>query len=244
MLDPVRGCDMFRRMKQTLFVVFDTETSCQAFPVYDMAWRIVDRQGREYNSGSYFMPDVIERITPIFRKHEEYPEYVAKGHVEQRFYQDVKDIFNRQVKTLRDRGHRIVLVAYNADFDRKALKRTAELMGGSRRSRFFRFEPEWIDLWQYWAESAPLHYTSERLTESGNWKSSLEEVYRFENHNPEGYVEKHTAWSDTDDAISVLEKVLRRKKRMPIYKGDAWMPGGWRALQKRCPGPGKKLALS
>ena len=125
-------------MKQTLFVVFDTETSCQAFPVYDMAWRIVDRQGREYNRGSYFMPDIIERITPIFRKHEEYPEYVAKGHVEQRFYQDVKDTFNRQVKTLREKGHRILLVAYNADFDRKALKRTAELMGGSRRSRFFR----------------------------------------------------------------------------------------------------------
>jgi hypothetical protein len=231
-------------MKQTLFVVFDTETSCQAFPVYDMAWRIVDRQGREYNRGSYFMPDVIERITPIFRKHEEYPEYVAKGHVEQRFYQDVKDIFNRQVKTLREKGHRILLVAYNADFDRKALKRTAELMGGSRRSRFFRFEPEWVDLWQYWAESAPLHYTSERLTENGNWKSSLEEVFRFENHNPEGYAEKHTAWSDTDDAISVLEKVIRRKKRLPVYKGDAWMSGGWRALQKRCPGPGKTLALS
>jgi hypothetical protein len=218
-------------MKQTLFVVFDTETSCQAFPVYDLAWRIVDRQGREYGRGSYFMPDVIDRITPI-------------GHVEERFYQDVKDTINRQIKTLREKGHRILLVAYNADFDRKALKRTAELMGGSRRSRFFRFEPEWIDLWQFWAESAPLHYKTEKLTESGQYKSSLEEVYRFENHYPEGYVEKHTAWSDTDDALSVLYNVFRRKKRLPVYKGDAWMPGGWRALQKRCPGPGKTLSLS
>lgn len=231
-------------MKQTLFIVFDTETSCQAFPVYDLAWKIVDRQGREYGRGSYFMPDVIDRITPIFRKHEEYPEWITRGYVERRFYQDVKDIFNHQVRQLKKQGHRVILVAYNADFDRKALKRTAELMGGHRNSRFFLFEPEWIDLWQYWAESAPLHYKTEKLTDSGQYKSSLEEVFRFENNYPEGYEERHTAWSDTDDALSVIMQVFRRKKKMPVIKGDDWMPGGWRALRKRCPGPGKPLSLS
>jgi len=214
------------------------------FPVFDLAWQVIDRQGKVYGHGSYFMQDVLDRITPVFRNHEKYPEYEIAGHVTRRFYQDVKDIFNAQLRTLRKQGHRIILVAYNADFDRKALKRTAELMGGSRESRFFLFEPEWIDLWQYWAESVPLHYKSNKLTESGQYKSTLEEVFKFENHNPEGYTEKHTAWSDTEDAISVLLRVIRRKKKMPVYKGDAWMPGGWRALQKRCPGPGKPLSPS
>lgn len=225
--------------KPSLFVVFDTETSCSSFPVFDLAWRTVDRQGREYGRGSYFMPNVVNRITPIYKKHEEYPSFVEQGHVKRRYFQDVKDTFNAEVRQHLKAGHRVLLVAYNADFDRKALKRTAELMGGDRHRKFFTFEPLWIDLWQWWAESAPRHYKSERLTESGNWKSGLEDVYRFENDFPEGYMEKHTAWSDTDDALSVFHKVVARKKRIPVYRGDEWMPGGWRALQKRCPGPGK-----
>jgi len=74
-----------------------------------------------------------------------------------------------------------------------------------------------LDIWGNWANSAPKAYTAP-VTASGRFLSTTaQNVYRFEAQLPD-FIEAHTAYEDTTIEAQILQKILRRKKKLHIVK--------------------------
>jgi hypothetical protein len=54
--------------KPTLFMVTDIETTLKKRIAFDIAWRIIDRAGREYGSGSYVIRESFAVDVPFFKE--------------------------------------------------------------------------------------------------------------------------------------------------------------------------------
>ena len=83
--------------------------------------------------------------------------------------------------------------------------------------KFLRHDVELLDIWGNWAISAPKAYTAPK-TKSGRFLStSAENVFRFETQQPD-FIEAHTAYEDTTIEAQILQRILKRKKRVKVVK--------------------------
>ena len=233
-------------VKPTLFIVTDVETcrpqrGDKGGHVFDVAWSIIDRKGREYGNGYYLAEDILSRYTPFFK--EKMGLYFRKSFdnlITPASYAHIAREFNIQAGDLIASGYRVLFCAYNARFDATALSFTAKLSG---LEKFLEHKMQILCIWENWGASCPLAYTAP-FTASGKYLStSAESVYAFEFNQPD-FVEEHTGRADVVAEAAILRKVLRRKKPLLIHDTPATLPAQvWKTTNERIATKGGKMPL-
>jgi hypothetical protein len=203
-------------IKPNAFVVMDTETSGFSKLVFDFGWTTIDKHGNVLGKADMVFFDVAVTERPYFiNKVKGYGKRMDKGVHRTTSFATGRRLFNMHIAHLQARGYRVILCAYNAAFDVRALGITTKRMKVA--NKFLRHSVELLDIWGNWAISAPKAYTAPK-TKSGKFMStSAENVYRFESQQPD-FVEAHTAYEDTKIEAEILLKILKRKKRIKIVK--------------------------
>ena len=230
--------------KPTLFVVTDIETTMKKRIAFDIAWKTIDKRGREYGRGSYVIREAFKHDVPFFA--EKLGHYFDDAYgklIRPAGILDVRREYNTQIANLQQDGHRIICAAYNSAFDFKYLPETACILTGGKTTRWLTQAVELLDMWDYWGESVPMHYAkSAAASDSGKYVStSAESAYKFEFVNPD-FEERHIAWSDVEIESDILVRALSRKKKLPVVKSTKELAGAvWKKINTRLGIDGKAL---
>ena len=196
-------------------MVTDIETTLEKQIAFDVAWKGIDRKGREYCRGSYLILEAFKYDVPYFK--EKLGHYFSDTYshlVEPLPMQSIKQLYNSDVRLLQDEGHRVIFAAYNGGFDARHLGKTCNYILGDK---FLDYPLELLCLWNYWALSCPMNYTA-KASPSGKYLSTkAEDVFTFEFNQPD-FIERHIAWSDVEIECDILLKTLARKKKIPVTR--------------------------
>jgi hypothetical protein len=219
--------------KSTVFIVTDIETTLKKRIAFDVAWQAVDRAGRVYGSGSYVIRDAFKMDVPYFKEKLGHYFDDAYSHlIKPASILEVRHEYNSLIDTLKDKGHEVILCAYNAAFDFKYLPHTLQVLEDDAGASWLNAPCRLLDIWHYWANSVPLHYTAER-TPAGNFRTTAEAAFRFETGQPD-FVERHIAWHDVEIEKQILAAAIRRKKKMPLVSHPgAFVKHVWRIVKER-----------
>jgi hypothetical protein len=230
--------------KPTLFVVTDIETTLKKRIAFDVAWRIIDKRGREYGTGSYVIRESFHVDVPFFKQKlghyfdDAYAKLIRPASI-----LEVRAEYNRQIIELQEAGHRVICCAYNAAFDFKYLPETVSVLTNGEESRWMQTRVELLDIWDYWGESVPIGYgKAAAASDSGKYVStSAESAYRWEFCQAD-FEERHIAWHDCLIESDILVKALSRKQTLPIVKSPAEFAGAvWKKINTRLGIDGKAL---
>lgn len=216
-------------IKPTIFFVIDTETSGFNGSVHDFAWIATDRNGKEYSRGSYFFTEVFREDEKLVKKLADYAVLFDERKISHGSWDDVRDKFNREIGWLQSEGHRVIVAAYNAQFDYDRLDMTEFTLHPDRYivqhgilkgiadpslSSFVTAKIDWLDIWMQWAKSCPRSYESEKRTAKGWMKTTAQDVGRFE-LEPD-YIQHHYALADCEGEAKILLRSLARKKVLAV----------------------------
>ena len=218
--------------KPTLFIVTDIETTMRDRRAFDVAWRTIDRKGREYDAGSYALTDVLALDFPFYKqKLGFYFEDVYAHRIKPATIRQVRDHYNDMIATLLDAGHRVIGCAYNAAFDFRYLPETYTYVTGS--NKFLGRKIGLLDIWNYWGSSVPKNYTADYTASGCFLSTSAESAYRFEYGDPT-FEERHIAWHDVLIESDILLKALSRKKPLSVVDNPRAFEGNiWRKINER-----------
>lgn len=223
-------------VKPTLFMVFDIETTVRKRIAFDIAWKTIDRRGRVYGQGSYIVREAFQHDVPFFaEKLGFYFDDAYLHRIKPASIIDIRAEFANQICDLQSLGHRVILAAYNSAFDATYLPETLKVLTNNPNVRWLESKVELMDIWDYWGESVPRHYTkTAAASKSGKYVStSAESAYRFESNNPH-FEEYHRAWHDVEIESEILLKALSRKKRLPVVSSPAQLTGAvWKKINTR-----------
>ena len=202
-------------IQKNAYVVMDTETSFRNGLVFDFGWTTMDKRGNVLGSADLNFLDVICKEKPYYiNKIAGYARRQRKAVHKVTTFAVGQRLFNLHIQHLKTAGYRVILCAYNAPFDCRVLAGTSRAFGCGK---FLRHSVELLDIWGNWATSAPKCYTAP-ATASGKFLSTTaQNVYRFESQQPD-FIEAHTAYEDTTIEAEILQKILKRKKRLKIVK--------------------------
>jgi len=202
-------------IQKNAYVVMDTETSFRNGLVFDFGWTTMDKRGNVLGSADLNFLDVICKEKPYYiNKIAGYARRQRKAVHKVTTFAVGQRLFNLHIQHLKTAGYRVILCAYNAGFDCRVLAGTSRAFGCGK---FLRHSVELLDIWGNWATSAPKCYTAP-ATASGKFLSTTaQNVYRFESQQP-NFIEAHTAYEDTTIEAEILQKILKRKKRLKIVK--------------------------
>lgn len=232
--------------KPTLFVVTDIETTMRKRIAFDIAWRIVDKRGREYGSGSYVIREAFKYDVPYFaEKLGHYFDDAYSKLIKPASIVEVRNEYNRQVSELQSAGHRVILAAYNAAFDFKYLPETFNTLLGTQGISWMQHKVELLDIWDYWGASVPRHYTATPSASGKYYSTSAESAYRWEMCQSD-FEERHIAWHDCLIESDILLKAVQRKKAMPVVASPKQFAGAvWKKINTRLGVDGKtQLAVA
>ena len=232
--------------KPTLFVTTDIETTLKHRVAFDVAWKIHDKRGREYDRGSYVIREAFRLDVPFFKEKLGYYFDDAYSHlIQPASIFDVRDEYNRQIANLQAAGHRVIACAYNAAFDFKYLPETIQKISGNPNERWMQRPVELMDIWDYWGQSVPKHYNAATSASGRFYSTSAESAYKFEFMEPD-FVERHIAWSDVQIEADILCRALSRKKRLPVVRSPREFAGSvWKSINTRLGVDGKtQLAVA
>lgn len=215
---------------KTVFVVIDTETTKRNGLVFDFGWNSFDRYGNKYGHGSYIAKDVLALDNPFYKaKIARYWDMAYNREIVPMTFSDIRKTFNDHLKGLIDAKHKPIVCAYNAAFDTRQLALTSYQL---LEKRFLEHPVRLLDIWDAWATHCPKRYTAE-ISEAGNVRTTAESVFRYETNQP-AFEEAHIAFPDTEIEKIILEKVLRRKKKLPIVKSPReFFAHPWKKVQER-----------
>jgi len=228
--------------RPTLFVVTDIETTMRKRMAFDVAWRTIDRKGREYASGSYVIREAFQHDIPFFKeKLGHYFDDTYQRLIQPATIQEVREEYNTQIASFTDKGHRVIPCAYNAAFDFKYLPETLWALTGNSSLRWLDRKVDLLDIWHYWGQSVPKRYRA-LPTASGKYVStSAESAYRWE-FDQEDFVERHIAWHDCLIEGDILCKALSRKKPLATVDSPSKFRGAvWRDINLRLGFDGKEM---
>lgn len=230
--------------KPTLFVVTDIETTMRKRIAFDIAWRIIDKSGREYGTGSYVIREAFKYDVPFFaEKLGHYFDDAYSQLIKPATVVEVRNEYNRQIAELQDAGHRVIACAYNAAFDFRYLPHTFNTIHGTQNISWMQRKVELMDIWDFWGSSVPRAYTATPSASGKYYSTSAESAYRWE-FNQSDFEERHIAWHDCLIESDILIKALRRKKPMPVVKSPRDFAGAvWKKINTRL-GVDGKIALA
>lgn len=231
--------------KPTLFVVTDIETTMRKRIAFDIAWRTVDRQGREYGKGSYVIREAFKHDVPFFAEKLGHYFDDAYAHlIEPASIVTVRNEYNRQIADFQKAGHRVIACAYNAAFDFKYLPDTFNTLMGTQGIGWMQRPVELLDIWDYWGESVPRHYTATPSASGKYYSTSAESAYRWEFCQAD-FEERHIAWHDCLIESDILCKAAQRRKKMPVVKRPRDFAGAvWKKINTRLGVDGKAELLA
>lgn len=220
--------------KPTLFVVTDIETTMRKRIAFDVAWRIIDRKGREYGSGSYVIREAFKHDMPFFAEKMGHYFDDAYGHkIVPASIVDVRAEYNAQIAALAAKGHKVILCAYNARFDFTHLPRTLQILQDDTSARWLDAAFPLMDIWDFWGQSVPLGYKAVPSASGKYLSTSAQSAYRWE-FMQEDFEERHIAWHDCLIESDILLKALNRKKVLPIVSKPSEFSGSvWRNINLR-----------
>ena len=226
--------------KPTLFVVTDIETTLKHRIAFDVAWRIIDKRGREYNKGSFVIRESFKHDVPFFKEKlghyfdDAYSQLIQPANIF-----EVREEYNGQIAQLQGEGHRVIACAYNAAFDFKYLPETIRKISGNPNERWMQRPVELMDIWDFWGSSVPRHYTATPSASGKYYSTSAESAYRWE-FNQSDFEERHIAWHDCLIESDILCKAVQRRKKMPVVKRPSEFAGAvWRKINTRLGVDGK-----
>jgi len=220
--------------KPTLFVVTDIETTMRKRIAFDVAWRIIDRKGREYGSGSYVIREAFKHDMPFFaKKMGHYFDDAYEHKIVPASIVDVRAEYNSQIAALAAKGHKVILCAYNARFDFTHLPRTLQILQDDTSARWLDAAFPLMDIWDFWGQSVPLGYKAVPSASGKYLSTSAQSAYRWE-FMQEDFEERHIAWHDCLIESDILLKALNRKKVLPIVSKPSEFSGSvWRNINLR-----------
>jgi hypothetical protein len=223
-------------MKQlpTIFFVTDIETTLKKRVAFDVAWQAVDKRGNVYSNGSYVIREAFALDVPYFKeKLGHYFDDTYRHLITPASVFEVRAEYNRQIREFQQKGHRVIACAYNAAFDFKYLPETAAKLTNNEIVRWMEAPVELLDIWGYWGDSVPLHYTAVPSASGKYYSTSAESAYRFEFNNPD-FVERHIAWHDVEIETGILLKTIARKKAIPAVDHPSKLVGNvWKRINNR-----------
>ena len=203
-------------IKPNAYVVMDTETSGYSKLVFDFGWLTIDKHGNQLGNADMVFFDVAVTEKPYFmNKVKGYADRCDDGIHRVTSFDRGRTLLNMHINNLRDKGYRVIVCAYNAGFDIRALDITTRRM--NLADKFFTSKVDLLDIWGNWAISAPKAYTAPKTASGRFMSTSAENVYRFETQQPD-FVEAHTAFEDTKIEAQILLKILKRKKRVKVVQ--------------------------
>ena len=240
-----------RDSRKVLYLLMDTETTMKNGLVFDMAFKLFDRNGRMYEYGSYLFTDVLAIEEPYFKeKIATYWQYVYRKKIVPLPLHTVRFIFNRMLRKYTERNYKIVICAYNALFDVTHLGDTSRNLNKENFVIELNDNIKFFDLWHGWVSGCPVDYgytapfvhgklagtTNPKTKKAFSWniKTSAEAVYQYIVDNP-NFVEHHVAFEDIIIEEIILFDILKRKKKLHIVdnpKHFVSMP--WKIAQERC----------
>jgi hypothetical protein len=232
-------------IKPTLFVVTDIETTLRKRIAFDVAWRIIDRYGREYAKASFVIREAFQHDVPFFaEKLGHYFDDAYSQLIKPASIVEVRNEYNRQIAELQDGGHRVIVCAYNAAFDFKYLPVTFNVLMGTQNIGWMMQPVEIMDIWDFWGSSVPLNYTAQPTASGKYISTSAESAYRWE-FSKSDFEERHIAWHDCLIESDILLKAIRRKKPMPIVSRPSELAGAvWRKINTRLGIDGKTALIA
>jgi DNA polymerase III epsilon subunit-like protein len=228
--------------------VFDTETTGRTvkgalgFPlIYDIGWVIGDKYGnkaieREFIVQEVFYNKIMENAF-YGKKMPMYWERIGKADILVRSFREILKQLNDDLSLFKNKD----LMAYNMNFDLRALRSTAEFCGltskGNKDNQLlFTEKQNFQDIWGLAVETLALPEkedfydfveTYELLTPSGNPKTSAEVIYRYINNDPD-FIEDHTALSDARIEYEIAVKALATRQK--FFKGI--LPNPWQKVRR------------
>ena len=207
--------------RKKYYMVLDTETTSNAQTVYDIAYTIVDRKGNIIEQANYLVKEIIEHpfLRGILQRDKfsatKYRNTYAEMYTQKNIVKPFLEI--RRAIRAAVRKYNCPVIAYNINFDYKALTNMAQDLG---KKSFFTAETQIWDLWNialytlcdsknYVKFCDEHHFVNER----GNRQTTAESVYRYITKNI-NFEEAHTALADTEIEAKILLACLKRHKKM------------------------------
>lgn len=218
----------------TLFVVTDIETTLRHRIAFDVAWRTIDKRGREYGKGSFVIRESFKMDVPFFKeKLGHYFDDAYQHLIQPASIFEVRDEYNRQISEFQDAGHRVIACAYNAAFDFRYLPQTVRAISGNESERWMQRPVELMDIWDFWGSSVPRGYTATPSASGKYYSTSAESAYRWEFCQSD-FEERHIAWHDCLIESDILLKAISRRKAMPVVRSPRDFAGAvWQKINTR-----------
>lgn len=218
-------------------LIIDTETTNsieQPLP-YDVGYQIINIPTGQVLCERSFL------ISEIFLDHELMAQAYFAEKIPQ-YWKEVKSgkrilkgIFNirKIIKADIKEYNAFTIGAYNMSFDKRASNNNIRFISGSLVRWFFPFGIKFFDIWNMACSSLLLsteyiNFCKENnfISESGNYSTSAENVYRFLINDP-NFVESHTGLEDVKIEAEIYLHILENYSDYD----DSIKPSCWRKVQ-------------
>lgn len=227
--------------------VIDTETTGKTpegglkFPlIYDIGWIIGDTAGNPALKREFIVQEIF--YNPIManafygRKMPYYQDRVCRADILVKPFREILALLNADLNLFKKNS----LMAYNLNFDLRALKATAKFCkiiawDEKDHNALFDIAPNLQDIWGLAVETIALpdkenfyQFIDENnlYTPAGNPKTSAEVLYQFIKNDPD-FIESHTALADCEIEYEIAVHALKTKKK--FFKGI--LPNPWQKVK-------------
>lgn len=208
---------------KNVYCLIDTETA-EMNKVYDFGYILFDKKGNILFERNYINIDVFCNDNLMNSAYYGWKKPLY-NNIDNVIYTTTKGMFTDFFKMC-EKYNVTHLLAYNLNFDMKALQYTAKKYTHTEINydNFILVDVmrTAIELLINTDKYRNFCKINNELTEKGNYKSSAESVYRYINSNVE-FNEDHTALSDCYCEYAIFMKCLKQKKTISIgIKGNLW----------------------
>lgn len=228
--------------RRKYYAVIDTETAGNiGFPlIYDIGISIIDKQGRIYEQGNWLIKEIFFKKSLMDsayygNKRPLYHEMLANETITATTFKSA--MF--QINKMMERWNVETLMAYNLQFDLRAMRSTWKSLKLDWKSSgvepMFWKDYQVQDIWGMACETIYQSFTFERLaiendnfTEKGNPLTNAEVGYQFL-IGGEHFEEAHTALADTEIEAKIFAHCIRQHK--PYTRGIVGSP--WQKVKQK-----------
>ena len=210
--------------KKKKYLVIDVETanSMDDPLVYDIGLAVCDNSGKIYCTRSYIVKEIFFGEAQMMKsayyaaKIPQYKEGILRGEYYVAPFLHIWDSIRRIMKLYNIK----TVMAYNCNFDRKALNTTLRFITKSRYRYFFPFETEFNCIWNM---SCQVLYSQKKfckaalsngwISEKGNLQTSAEIGKRYISSSID-FTEKHTGLEDVLIEVELFAACVKKHKAM------------------------------
>ena len=211
--------------RKTYYCVLDTET-CPIVPsdkvdahnmlVYDIGYRIIDKQGTCYLERSFVVNEIFfgeyEKMLSSYYA-DKLPQYfkdIAEGTRVRKSFWEIRKILKEDL----EKFNCSIISAHNAYFDYTALATTTKyLFDTEKKIYFFPFGTKIWDTMKMARDTICKYKTYDYYTKKGQKSATAENLYKYLTNNKD-FKESHTGLEDTKIESEILVRCLASHRKM------------------------------